>query len=283
MCVCDKWLSWGPHPGDAPQAPLTFGGDGVAAERGEVTLDGIKAGRHQHHLRGELVGDGHHHGPGGQRLRARHGGVPKGTGTPPRGHRDPSTGHRDPPKGTGTHPRGTGTPPGCPPEGGEILHVADGGVDATRPGDVDVVAHSHPAANLGTAKGDPPSAAAEGDTGGDPHRCSPPVPPQAPRCPGRSCRRRSGGGRCRGRRGRCRRLAGSRSRGGCPAGHRQRQGPPSLCHGVPTAWGSPHPPPWGGLTQSTMRILPTLSFCWSSLAEMATELKKQKPLGERAG
>lgn len=28
-----------------------------------------------------------------------------------------------------------------------------------------------------------------------------------------------------------------------------------------------------------MRILPTLSFCWSSLAEMATELKKQKPLG----
>lgn len=32
-----------------------------------------------------------------------------------------------------------------------------------------------------------------------------------------------------------------------------------------------------------MRILPTLSFCWSSLAEMATELKKQKPLGEGAG
>lgn len=32
------------------------------------------------------------------------------------------------------------------------------------------------------------------------------------------------------------------------------------------------------LTQSTMRILPTLSFCWRSLAAIATELKKQKPL-----
>lgn len=32
------------------------------------------------------------------------------------------------------------------------------------------------------------------------------------------------------------------------------------------------------LTQSTIRILLTLSFCWSCLAAMATELKKQKPL-----
>lgn len=32
------------------------------------------------------------------------------------------------------------------------------------------------------------------------------------------------------------------------------------------------------LTQSTMRILLTLSLCWSCLAAMATELKKQKPL-----
>lgn len=32
------------------------------------------------------------------------------------------------------------------------------------------------------------------------------------------------------------------------------------------------------LTQSTMRILLTPSFCCSSLAVMATELKKQKPL-----
>lgn len=37
------------------------------------------------------------------------------------------------------------------------------------------------------------------------------------------------------------------------------------------------------LTQSTMRILLTLSLCWSCLAAMATELKKQKPLfGEAA-
>lgn len=52
----------------------------------------------------------------------------------------------------------------------------------------------------------------------------------------------------------------------------------------------PHPPtgsprpvglPLFPLTQSTMRILPTLSRCCSSLAEMATELKKQKPLGTR--
>lgn len=39
--------------------------------------------------------------------------------------------------------------------------------------------------------------------------------------------------------------------------------------------------PLSPLTQSTMRILPTLSRCCSSLAEMATELKKQKPLGTR--
>ncbi len=35
------------------------------------------------------------------------------------------------------------------------------------------------------------------------------------------------------------------------------------------------------LTQSTMRILLALSFCWSCLAAIATELKKQKPLRER--
>lgn len=38
------------------------------------------------------------------------------------------------------------------------------------------------------------------------------------------------------------------------------------------------PPGPAALTQSTMRIRPTLSFCCSSLAEMATELKKQNPL-----
>lgn len=40
----------------------------------------------------------------------------------------------------------------------------------------------------------------------------------------------------------------------------------------------PPPPGPAALTQSTMRIRPTLSFCCSSLAEMATELKKQNPL-----
>lgn len=35
------------------------------------------------------------------------------------------------------------------------------------------------------------------------------------------------------------------------------------------------------LTQSTMRILLALSFCWSCLAAIATELKKQKPLRDR--
>lgn len=53
--------------------------------------------------------------------------------------------------------------------------------------------------------------------------------------------------------------------------------------GSHTASGPPPGPLLGvpscPLTQSTMRIRPTLSFCCRSLAEMATELKKQKPLG----
>lgn len=41
-------------------------------------------------------------------------------------------------------------------------------------------------------------------------------PRRGRRCPGRSCRRRSGAARCRGRSGRCRRPAGSRCRGAHP-------------------------------------------------------------------
>lgn len=43
---------------------------------------------------------------------------------------------------------------------------------------------------------------------------------------------------------------------------------------------------WGqgtGLTQSTMRILLSFPFCCSCLAAMATELKKQNPLGRGVG
>lgn len=36
------------------------------------------------------------------------------------------------------------------------------------------------------------------------------------------------------------------------------------------------------LTQSTIRIFPTPSFCCSSLAAMATELKKQNPLSDES-
>lgn len=81
--------------------------------------------------------------------------------TPPRTQRHPQ-GCRDPPRaqgfpsqGTGAPLKGTGTPSGPPPEGGKILHIPDGGVNAPGPGDVDVVAHSHPAADLGTATSDP--------------------------------------------------------------------------------------------------------------------------------
>lgn len=46
---------------------------------------------------------------------------------------------------------------------------------------------------------------------------TPHLPRQEPRCPGRSCHRRSGGGTCTGRWGRCRKPAGSRFHGARPA------------------------------------------------------------------
>lgn len=49
-----------------------------------------------------------------------------------------------------------------------------------------------------------------------PHARPQASPRRGRRCPGRSCRRRSGAARCRGRSGRCRRPAGSRCRGAHP-------------------------------------------------------------------
>ena len=59
------------------------------------------------------------------------------------------------------------------------------------------------------------------------------------------------------------------TRGGHTTQQHNTHDPPPPC---------PPTPSLAALTQSTMRMRPTLSFCCSSLAEMATELKKQKPL-----
>lgn len=215
-----------------------------------MTLNSVESGRDQHHVRGELGCNGHHHGPGGWvRPQGPPGHRdPQDTGTSP-GQRDiPGTrgtaGHREPPGAQETPPRHS--PPGRPPEGGQILHVPDGGVHAAGPGDVDVVAHSHPAAHLGTATSDPSAAARVGDTGGRGSPPQPPIPPRAPRCPGRSCRRRSGAGRRRGRRGHCRRLVGSHSRGGCPASASSVTDPPPVLQ-APCHLGGPVPLPGGPL------------------------------------
>lgn len=45
------------------RAVLTFGGDLVPSQRSRVSFSSIKPSRHQHHVRRELLGNGHHHRP----------------------------------------------------------------------------------------------------------------------------------------------------------------------------------------------------------------------------
>lgn len=51
------------------QTRLTSGGEVVAAERRGVALHGVEARRHEHHVWGELAGDGHDHGSAKGRRR----------------------------------------------------------------------------------------------------------------------------------------------------------------------------------------------------------------------
>ena len=44
---------------------LTFGGESVTSQRRSVALHRVEARGHQHHVGGKLIGDGHHHRPGG--------------------------------------------------------------------------------------------------------------------------------------------------------------------------------------------------------------------------
>lgn len=51
--------------GSEPVGPaLTFGRQSVAPQGRGVPLHGVEARGDQHQVRGELVGDGHHHAPG---------------------------------------------------------------------------------------------------------------------------------------------------------------------------------------------------------------------------
>ena len=90
-------------------------------------------------------------------------------------------------------------------------------------------------------------------------RTEPRSPRQARRCPGRSCRRRSGAGRCRARGGRCRRPAGSRCHGARPvgAGGAQRWRPPASQHLPPSRGKRPGP----GLSGPGLRQVCRVPHC----------------------